>query len=152
MYSKWIDAEEKSHLISKMSKKYIENCINRIKNSPYFDCSEEIANADSGNQIFGPKWCYEHGKGYLEAFYRELEIRKRIKKKDYLSVTVDEICDNCSNCLKCENSGEHNEGCVDWEFELFEIFRLLKNEDLEVAKRSSVICNDIEYQLNDDED
>lgn len=149
-YTLWEDADGKYHKITEMETRYIKNCIKCIIDSDYSIYTKEAAESDKDDKIFGPKWCYEHAQNFLDAFERELNIRKRIQNRDFPSFTIQESCDTCDKCDKCDMYCEEMQTCEEWRRNRMEIFNQFKSEDLEVARRGGYICNGIKYIVSVD--
>lgn len=143
-YTLWEDADGKYHEITEMETRYIKNCIKCIKDSDYSIYTKKAAESDKDEKIFGPKWCYEHAQNFLNAFEKELNIRKRIRNQDFPSFTIKESCDTCDTYC------EEKKVCEDWKVNRMEIFHQFKSEDLEVARRGGYICNGIKYIVGED--
>ena len=142
-YTLWEDAEGKLHEIDKMDTQYIKNCMKCIKDTGYSIYTKKVADADKTEALFGPKWCYEHAENFLNAFQRELTIRKRIQRQEFPVFTIEQSCDTCDNY--CEGKTL----CKEWIVDRMEIFHQLEDEDLEVARRGGYVCNGIKYIVED---
>ena len=127
-----------------MKTKYIKNCIDQINNAVLFYSVKNDSLDEDSDSVLSSKWCKENANFYLQLFENELEIRRRIKEKDYPMIIMDETCDTCDRHKygsKCDNGKK----CKNWTPSGIMIRDELKDNDWEVAKRAGYKCNDITY-------
>ena len=139
-YVSWIDSDGQAHDISEMPTEYIKNCIKCIQNSDYENKTKKDAQKDKEHKIFEAWWCYKYAQNYIDAFNFELSIRKRGKRKDYPTFTIEKSCNSCKKQVTCNS----NIVCNKWDINSLTIFDKLSGEDLEVAKRYGFYYNAIE--------
>lgn len=147
IYEAWEDADGNYHKISEMDTKYIKNCKKQVEIAIQTYC----VSADEGREeisgtsydVLGKEWSKKFANGFLDTFNRELEIRNRIKKKDYPAVVIDENCSTCGNS-DCDEREKRNK--CEWYPQAYCVINKLDGVDAEIARRSGFICNDIKYK------
>lgn len=143
-YTFWTDSYGKNIEISKMDDFYINNCIKRIVDAIELyinrNCSSQ-GNCDTSD-VFSKPWTLEYGENYLMSFNAELEIRTRIKNKDYPSINLPEICMNCSN-ICCTHTTSNYSRCNEWNPNPIKIIDCLNGDYIsqQVANREACYIN-----------
>ena len=149
MYEYWIDGDGQKHLISEMKTQYIKNCISQINNAVLLYSTIKNDEDDSldndSDSVLSSKWCRENADFYLQVFKNELEIRHRVRKKDYPIINMRETCDTCNEHKygsKCDNGKK----CENWTPSGIMIREELNDNDWEIARRAGYKCNGITYR------
>ena len=123
--------------IASMDDCHIRNCIDRIKeaqNSYYND-------NNSSTGVFSQKWVEEKGEKYIRSFKMELEIRSRIKSKQYPVIDLKENCDTCE-ILPCMRSFNKMSRCDDWKLFYIRVFDYCQDYiEQQVAVRGGCYVN-----------
>ena len=147
-YSVWKDAEGQYHIISEMKKSHIKNCINQINIAiQSYDVKSNEGREeyiDEKFPVLHKEWSKKYANGFLDSFNTELEIRQRIKERDYPAVSLNRECDTC-NRVYCEKSFNNGE-CDSWLPSVVVVIDCLSGVDAQVAQRAGFICNDEVYK------
>lgn len=147
IYEVWKDYAGKYHIISEMDTQHIRNCIKQIETSirrynvrP--DEGWETKNDDEFTPL-GKEWSEKFANGFLDAFKIELNIRNRIRKKDYPVVDVEKNCETCAEIICKKRTMATN--CTQWSPASYALPDF-EGEDAEVARRGGIICNGEIYE------